>query len=380
MFRCKECGCEYKNKPDFCDCGNDTFEEVLETEPQKQIIDEIKTNIQIEQSTTKSIKNNFENSKSGVFYTPSKKKKSFSEQYPLIARFISSIDPISAVIFMFCIVLSLVIVLIPIKKNTSIDLSENIKEEQIVKNIPSLDSFWNNTPPKIKEELITEPEPQNVIEKVVENIIPLTKPVNTQVSKPDNTKSVKPSITKQTVSKSPVKTFVQPKTTAKPATVKQTAVAPNQTLKNSKPVVNNKKVENKTANSSATVTNQPKSQTTTQSVDPALLAAQQAKKAAESKMELDNYKYSLRNLIGRKIDFSKVIGDGNCTVSFRVSSSGQLINRSFSQQSTNITLNDAVYKAVMATPSYNPPPSSYKNETLKLSIKIYNGNFEVSLN
>ena len=28
MFKCKECGTEYDIKPDFCDCGNDTFEEV----------------------------------------------------------------------------------------------------------------------------------------------------------------------------------------------------------------------------------------------------------------------------------------------------------------------------------------------------------------
>lgn len=29
MFRCKECGCEYKEKPDYCDCGNNTFDEIL---------------------------------------------------------------------------------------------------------------------------------------------------------------------------------------------------------------------------------------------------------------------------------------------------------------------------------------------------------------
>ena len=25
MFRCKECGTEFDVKPDYCDCGNDTF-------------------------------------------------------------------------------------------------------------------------------------------------------------------------------------------------------------------------------------------------------------------------------------------------------------------------------------------------------------------
>ena len=29
MYKCKECGTEYEIKPDYCDCGNDTFEEIL---------------------------------------------------------------------------------------------------------------------------------------------------------------------------------------------------------------------------------------------------------------------------------------------------------------------------------------------------------------
>lgn len=29
MYKCKECGTEYEIKPDYCDCGNNTFEEIL---------------------------------------------------------------------------------------------------------------------------------------------------------------------------------------------------------------------------------------------------------------------------------------------------------------------------------------------------------------
>lgn len=32
MYRCTECHSEYQDLPDFCDCGNDTFEEVYEEE------------------------------------------------------------------------------------------------------------------------------------------------------------------------------------------------------------------------------------------------------------------------------------------------------------------------------------------------------------
>jgi hypothetical protein len=34
----------------------------------------------------------------------------------------------------------------------------------------------------------------------------------------------------------------------------------------------------------------------------------------------------------------------------------------------------------MSTPSYNPPPEGYKNETMTLRVKIYDGNYEVTLN
>ena len=29
MYKCKECGSEYEDKPDYCDCGNDEFELVV---------------------------------------------------------------------------------------------------------------------------------------------------------------------------------------------------------------------------------------------------------------------------------------------------------------------------------------------------------------
>ena len=36
MFKCKECGNEYDIKPDYCDCGNDTFEEIAAAKPENQ--------------------------------------------------------------------------------------------------------------------------------------------------------------------------------------------------------------------------------------------------------------------------------------------------------------------------------------------------------
>ena len=29
MYKCNECGAEYKIKPEYCDCGNDEFTEIV---------------------------------------------------------------------------------------------------------------------------------------------------------------------------------------------------------------------------------------------------------------------------------------------------------------------------------------------------------------
>lgn len=40
MYRCTECQAEYTNCPDFCDCGNDTFEEVYEETYEEEYYEE----------------------------------------------------------------------------------------------------------------------------------------------------------------------------------------------------------------------------------------------------------------------------------------------------------------------------------------------------
>ena len=31
MYKCKECGAKYEIKPEYCECGNDSFVKVLST-------------------------------------------------------------------------------------------------------------------------------------------------------------------------------------------------------------------------------------------------------------------------------------------------------------------------------------------------------------
>ena len=35
MYKCSECGKTFSQKPDYCDCGNDTFEIMPDNNPPK---------------------------------------------------------------------------------------------------------------------------------------------------------------------------------------------------------------------------------------------------------------------------------------------------------------------------------------------------------
>lgn len=364
MYKCKECGCEYKDKPDYCDCGNDEFEEVS---VQKEEISPKTEAVIIPAKKTENIKVKTE----GVKIKPEiKPKKTFSEQYPGFSRLMSSIDPISGVIFLTCLFLSVYVIFFAWNvEDTGLNEANEVKETKIAKNIPTIETFWNNAPPKA--EVKTEPPKTEVKE---ENIIKkITAPISNQ--KTDKA-TVKVKNTAQTVSKPVVKTTAKQTTKTqaqKPQTQKTTA---NTTTQKSKAA--QQTVVKPAAQTTAVST--PQKSAAEIAAEEAAKKAAESQKAAKLKQEFINYKAGLRNTIGRKIDFTRVIGDGNCTVAFKIDSTGKLISRSFAKQSTNITLNDAVYAAVMSTPKYNPPPEGYKNETLNLNISFYDGNFEITLN
>ena len=344
MFKCKECGTEYKEKPDYCDCGNDEFEEVVSVITPKET-----EKVQEEEIIEKPAP--AQKSKNSGFIPEVKPRKTFSEQYPAISRFFQSIDPISGIIFLSCLILSVYVLLF------AWNVEEVVQTEKEVvvsnKNIPSsIDKFWNNSLPVIKKEVSEKIEEPKIIKKVEKTAQPAKTEQPQNVTKPKTTTVALKKITQKP---SIIQKITAPKTQTPPKTVKTPAAVTQPTTV--KPQIQPQKTEAEIAAEKAAA----------------------AQKAALAKQEFANYKAKLRNTIGRKIDFTQVVGDGGCIVAFKIDPSGKLISRSFVQQSSNITLNDAVYKAVMATPSFNPPPSAYQNETLNLIIKFYNGNYEITL-
>lgn len=284
IFKCKECGCEYKTKPDFCECGNDSFDEVYETTPK--------------------------------------------EKEPLKIGF-NKENMLSWVIFWICVLMSILVLAFFPKITEKSEKTENTTKQQtkIVRetnpNIPDIDTFWKNTP-----------QPQEVqtpVEQIKELFNPKPAPV---VKKPAQTQS-------------------KPKTTSKP----QTTTTKPKTTSNPKPT-----------------TQQTKTQQTTQP------SQQQTNTAASNPYEFITYRNALGNRLLANLNISEISGNGKCCVSFGIDSTGKLINRTFVLKSDNKSLNDEVYKMLMRTPRYNPPPGAYNGQTIKFTVELNNNTLRASFN
>ena len=329
MFRCKECQTEYKIKPDYCDCGNDTFDEIVEQIPQAE--------------TPKP--------QPKPVLTPDEKPKHKEKKK-------SQIDAFGWIMFSLCMLLSFIVIFFvgnpkdePVKEQ-----KQEVKADTSY--IPkSTNAFWDNTVKKVE----TEPQqetPQKIIEQIIPKVIqPKPAPV---VQKTTPKPVMQP--TKQTQKTTKPAATTPAKTTSTPA--KQTNVQLPKSITD---------ITNKSQ------TTQPKTHTTVKTAQTATTQPKAEPKKLNPQ-EYANYKINLRNTIASKINFAGVIGDGDCVVSFSISNNGTLINRKFEKQSTNNTLNDAVYHAIMQTPGFKNPPEGYNGQTMRFTVKMYSGNFEVTLN
>ncbi len=399
MFICSECGKKYEKMPKYCDCGNDIFEET-------------------------GISDDFDDIENAPDFRDD--DLDFGVSASAKSRILppKTYSPAAIAIFSLCIILSVAVLFFignP-KKEQSSD-SKEAKETVVSTDIPSIDTFWDNTVAKTEQKVEQPQEPLenkiiDMMPKFVQQILPSNEPTQKQEQKPkvtDNKQSVK---TTKTVVNNQTPQTKTPAKTVVPQTGKTTAQLSVATKDLTNRIKNNIQFTNNTSTQTQTQTKQATPVQTVQPSAPAPVpvktvntqnipttssqnkqiqtnqqtaaVAQTAqtvqtpvtpvKSQAEIKKELNTYKSSLRNTIGKKIDFTKVIGDGDCTLTFKINSNGKLISKAFTKQSSNITLNDAAYAALNSTTSFNPPPEGYKGETLTLHIKFYNGNFEISLN
>lgn len=164
MYRCKECNTEYKIKPDYCDCGNDTFD-YIEEKPAKQPIT-------LEQKS----------------------------------------EIVSRIFFVLCLLIAVSVWFIPMSKKVE-HKPKPVTKTQIT--IPNIDKIWNDTP-------IYQPKPQQPITQQTAPIIltptapvqkknlvktePKREVIKTPVQLPKSVQKPVPIATKE-----PAKTVVTPK-------------------------------------------------------------------------------------------------------------------------------------------------------------------------
>lgn len=325
MFKCSDCGQEFNIKPDFCDCGNNIFEEIKEPKSQQieEKYDEIpKTHFHKENTNSKTNLN---------------------------------IDVAPLLIFFLCIVLSVLSVIYIGKDSLAkIEQEKNQPKEKKIKlsetkNLPSIDKIWKDIVVKAEVEPVKQVAP--VLPKQETKTI--VQPVAKQQPVTKTTTKTQPIKEKQNTSKQVASKKVTPKVVQQVKTQTQT------------PVV--KTVQQQPAETKTTETKNTNTKTTA------------AVNSNLSKQGLAEYKVALRNTIAHSINFTKIIGDGECAVSFKIDNAGNLTGRHFSKLSDNDSLNEVVYQAILVHPTYKSPPSSYKNETLTLSVSMYGGRYQVTL-
>lgn len=110
MFKCSECKRLYKERVDYCDCGNNEFEEVQDTPQPSQ-----------------------------------KAAPANSPAAPELAP-ILPVNLISIIVFSACCIFSLCFVLFLGPEPKKREKAPNTTEKVVVKDIPSIDKIWDDTP------------------------------------------------------------------------------------------------------------------------------------------------------------------------------------------------------------------------------------------
>lgn len=187
MYICTECGAQYKEKPEYCDCGNDTFEGV-------GVNNGVGVNVNSEPDEK-------------VLYS----KKSLSKS-----------EILSWLIFSVLMILSgLVLLFFPKIEPQTDQPKKPAVVKEVHPDIPDINSFWID--PKLQ--VVPEPEPEpyfvNEVKKIKEIIakpkpepkkveVKTVKKTQTQTAKPQQTKTQQ-TVKTQTVTKPVQQTVSKPK-------------------------------------------------------------------------------------------------------------------------------------------------------------------------
>lgn len=226
---------------------------------------------------------------------------------------------VSRLFFALCVIISLLVWLIPVKSEVKQEAKPKPKPTVSKEKIPNIDTIWDDTP------IYQQSQTQVTSDRLTAN----------NFSQPQGS----------TVKKNSTK----PQQVSKPAEYE---------IVYNPPPVSSKKKE----------LTQPKH-----------LEVQKPSYNPNSPAML-KYKGDLRAALFSKFAAGSIPGSGTCEISFSVDKTGKLINRKFTHESDNKTLNDVVYYMLMSVPKYLPPPAEYNGQTIRMKFVIENGSYEISIN
>lgn len=226
---------------------------------------------------------------------------------------------VSRLFFALCVIISLLVWLIPVKSGVKQEAKPKPKPTVSKEKIPNIDTIWDDTP------IYQQSQTQVTSDRLTAN----------NFSQPQGS----------TVKKNSAK----PQQVSKPAEYE---------IVYNPPPVSSKKKE----------LTQPKH-----------LEVQKPSYNPNSPAML-KYKGDLRAALFSKFAAGSIPGSGTCEISFSVDKTGKLINRKFTHESDNKTLNDVVYYMLMSVPKYLPPPAEYNGQTIRMKFVIENGSYEISIN
>lgn len=329
IYKCNNCGRNYNLKPEYCECGNNSFQEVV----QNFDYSSVKTDFNVGQDVDFLYgDNNFSFEKSQNFESDDilssqndLKKQRNSE---IIAIIVFILVLLSAIIMIFSNFSALL--------NKSKEKTVSVEIENY---IPSdVNEYW-------VEEDIKSTKKQNNTNSV--NIDKKSEP--NVISKNDVSKAEKSS--KKNISKTK-KNISNPQKN-------NSSVQSQKQEKNVKQTESVQKIVQKNETEKLKKSEQPKENTI-------------------SVEEYLKYKNSLRNKLFANFPILNVQGQGVSKISFSISSEGKLLNRKFVSQSGNKSLDDAMYNMLMRVPAYYPPPSGYNGSEIVMQMEFNNGRYSFS--
>ena len=321
MYICIECQEQFKNKPEYCTCGNDEFKYVSDGGEKSESL---------------------------------KPKKEFEAENSAFLKVL----PIA--IFSLCLILSILVWFINPKQETQ---KVSSSQTEIVKNIPDIDSIWVDAIPKKNDTILKNIETKPVKKEQV--LTPSNQVKASQNPKVTNNKSQAKKDQTQKINKPKTLPVETPKKTeTKPVVLPQSIV---DTVKTS-----DKQVVKENTKQSDNVVEKTNVTTQTQ------VSQKPPEPPKMNENEFLNYKGAIRSALLAKLDVVAIKGSGDCAIEFSVDNSGKLINRNFIYKSSNKTINDEVYKMLMRLPYYNQPPKYYSGEKIKLKFMFNNGYYEIT--